>query len=74
VALTYSQRDKTTNEVQAEDESALRSETLKLARVTVSLVKYLLGHPTLGMSNTDFPAGVRQDFLDIKVIADRIED
>lgn len=74
--LVYRVRDKTTEELAAEKaaahEGTLGRNAMKLGRVHVALVKVLAAKGLISMS--DFPPGIRADFLELKSAADAIED
>lgn len=75
VTGTYTLRDKTALELDADQRSqdltGLRDAGKDLATVLTELVDYLLANTA--MQTTDFTPNVRQAYLDLKVIADRVK-
>ena len=77
VTSTYTIRSKTSDEVTADqrtsDLDTLREGSKDLTVVLVELVDYLIAHSTLGMTVDDFSPAVKQSYLDIKALAERVK-
>ncbi len=75
VTATYEVRDKTAQELAAEqravDSSKLREAGKDVAVVLTELVDYLIANTAMQASN--FTPSVRQAYQDLKVIADRVK-